>query len=207
MSSACPASSTSAWRPWASPLRANARANASPFSDDATITQECASNGTSAAKIITRHLLSTGTDLLHVVNEASRALARRRAFASMVVVRLDKTSGTITYVNAGHPPPIVYGPEPHALDDRCGPWLGMNDASYREARAQRPPGCAFLMYTDGLVEQRGVAIDDSIAELIRRPVRTDDARAAISELIQSRTARREVPDDIAAVLVRRPAPA
>ena len=72
----------------------------------------------------------------------------------------DPVEGTLSYANAGHLPPIVVRPDGAAQRlDVLGPPLG---AGYFGAETQTvplPPGSLVTLYTDGVVEQRGVDID------------------------------------------------
>jgi serine phosphatase RsbU (regulator of sigma subunit) len=69
---------------------------------------------------------------------------------------LDPASGTLTYCNAGHNPPLIFGRrderEPRSL--RCtGIPLGMfADQTWQQKSVQLMPGDTLLLYTDGVTE-------------------------------------------------------
>jgi PAS domain S-box-containing protein len=76
----------------------------------------------------------------------------------------------LDYAVAGHPPPVLVGPDGAArlLEDGANPLLGLGalfDEPYRSARAVLPPGCTVLLYTDGLVEQPGEHLDKGLERL------------------------------------------
>ncbi|MCW3007782.1 MAG: SpoIIE family protein phosphatase [Solirubrobacterales bacterium] len=98
------------------------------------------------------------------------------AMATVVLLELDPRDGSIRYANAGHPPPIVVGPggEGHFLEDaRSAPLGALEDATFREGRAELGAGATVVLYTDGLVERRGQSLDEGF-ERLRRAVLVGD---------------------------------
>jgi anti-sigma regulatory factor (Ser/Thr protein kinase) len=88
--------------------------------------------------------------------------------ATMVFGVLDIETGDFRYVNAGHPPPLVITPEGEAryLDNANGPPVGsLPTARYGEATARLIPGATLLLYTDGLVEDRTVPLEEGLQRL------------------------------------------
>lgn len=77
-------------------------------------------------------------------------------FATAVLARLDLDSGLLTWVNAGHPAPLVVRHSsllpPHACPSSRP--LGLQDGPARECHLQLQPGDRVLLYTDGIVEAR-----------------------------------------------------
>ncbi len=68
---------------------------------------------------------------------------------------LDITSGTLTYVNAGHNPPLIKrnGKEFEYLRERSGFVLaGMDGMKYRQSKLTLAPGDRLFLYTDGVTE-------------------------------------------------------
>ena len=67
---------------------------------------------------------------------------------------LDLRSGSLTYVSAGHNPPVLlHGGEPEFVKSRNGFVLaGMENAKYREAELQLTEEDALVLYTDGVTE-------------------------------------------------------
>ncbi|WP_310725258.1 SpoIIE family protein phosphatase [Streptomyces sp. N2A] len=88
--------------------------------------------------------------------------------ASCCYLRLDPVGHRAWAVRAGHPPPLLRHPDGHTdvLDLETGPLLGVDHSSdYPQTRVDLPPGCALALYTDGLVEERGIPIDVGIDHL------------------------------------------
>jgi serine phosphatase RsbU (regulator of sigma subunit) len=88
-------------------------------------------------------------------------------FATCVYAVYDPADRTCTYSRAGHPPPILAGPdgECEVLDEPSGLPLGLGDTRYATARVSVPAGATLLLYTDGLVESRRRDLDTGTAVL------------------------------------------
>ncbi|GAA3273975.1 PP2C family protein-serine/threonine phosphatase [Streptomyces lavendulae] len=88
---------------------------------------------------------------------------------TLVHARLDPADGsphwTLTWSNAGHPPPLLRTPEGHVThlvehDVLLHRALG----TFNRTEHRRPllPGSTLLLYTDGLVERHGHDIDAAV---------------------------------------------
>jgi serine/threonine-protein kinase RsbW len=90
------------------------------------------------------------------------------SMATLAYVHLDPESGRIRYACAGHPPPLVVGPDGatrYLWDGRSTPLgcsLGSTRAESEDALAH---GETVVLYTDGLVERRNVGLDAMLARL------------------------------------------
>jgi serine phosphatase RsbU (regulator of sigma subunit) len=89
--------------------------------------------------------------------------------ASLVLADFTPSTRRLRVANAGHLPPLLVRPgagaELLALDK--GPALGLSaDAEYRDAELELPPGSSIVLYSDGLVERRGEALDEAMARLL-----------------------------------------
>jgi PAS domain S-box-containing protein len=89
------------------------------------------------------------------------------SMATVVVLELDPTHGRLRWANAGHPPPLVVGPEgPRYLEGGGGVPLGaIEEPQYAEAHADLPPGTTVVLYTDGLVEHPGRPLAEGFDKL------------------------------------------
>ncbi len=79
-------------------------------------------------------------------------------FVTLFYARLKPESGELTYVNAGHNPPILYrsGINKTGLLTRTGMALGVDeDDAYEQRSLQLSPGDLILFYTDGITEAFG----------------------------------------------------
>jgi serine phosphatase RsbU (regulator of sigma subunit) len=108
-----------------------------------------------------------------VMDRADRLLQRldpgRLATLSYAVV--DKSRRRLMLSNAGHPAPLLLGPD-GSISQMSGGLsvpLGTDDpaARHRQVPYDLRPGTRLLFYTDGLVEDRRRAFDDGLAHLIQ----------------------------------------
>ena len=88
--------------------------------------------------------------------------------ATLIYLILDPHSGHVRFASAGHLPPLRAQPDgtvDYLEEGRSLP-LGVASAtSYEEAEFVLEAGSTLLLYTDGLVEERSVPIDDGLARL------------------------------------------
>jgi serine/threonine-protein kinase RsbW len=89
--------------------------------------------------------------------------------ATLAYAEVDLRDGSVLFACAGHPPPVLVegqGRSGLLWEGRSAP-LGaqFGDATRPEARCTLPPGALLVLYTDGLVERRDEALDQSIDEL------------------------------------------
>jgi serine phosphatase RsbU (regulator of sigma subunit)/anti-sigma regulatory factor (Ser/Thr protein kinase) len=116
------------------------------------------------AKASIKGIAQTGRPLAEVVTMANDALSRDNGanmFVTAWIGEIDLETGTVTYVNAGHNPPICISGTPDAegsrtqyLRTRPGLVLGvMPGIKYRSDTLQLAPGDALYLYTDGITEQ------------------------------------------------------
>lgn len=144
---------------------------------------------------------------------AGLALARlndlvidRGGFATCCCVEIGP-NGVVTH-SAGHPPPILATVNGHAATCavRPGPPLGsIVNASYPGRRCELGDGDAIVLYSDGLVEARGIDITDGIERVRRAAANVDieDLERLASHLLGLVEPHDQLRDDVA-VLVFRP---
>jgi anti-sigma regulatory factor (Ser/Thr protein kinase) len=86
---------------------------------------------------------------------------------TMLFAILEIDSGTLRFVNAGHPPPLIVAQDGTSrVYEGAGPPLGVMDTwRYEERVATLAPGMTALLYTDGLVERRGERLDAGLGRL------------------------------------------
>jgi serine phosphatase RsbU (regulator of sigma subunit) len=127
-------------------------------------------------------------------------------YATMVVAVIDPPAGSLHYVTAGHPPPLVRRPG-GTVDTLTGgrhSVLGIDVTPKPPGYVSFPAGSTLLMYTDGLIEQRGTVIDASIAALAGelRSLGTTSTDALADELLDYSAAAGATEDDVALVVAR-----
>ncbi|MEU8341634.1 SpoIIE family protein phosphatase [Spirillospora sp. NPDC048832] len=110
-------------------------------------------------------------DALHVMHELMIELGEQEPhFATCVYAVYDATTGTIEIASAGHLPPLLASPtgDNKYLQVPPAPPLGVASGAAIESREFTvEDGSLFVIYTDGLVENRGRDIDDGLARLQR----------------------------------------
>jgi serine phosphatase RsbU (regulator of sigma subunit) len=91
--------------------------------------------------------------------------------ASVVAGYFDPGSRTLTWAQAGHPPPIlVRGSRAWLLDPPQGILLGAGRQEYTAAVLALAPGDLLLLYSDGLIERRDRSVElglDTLADAVR----------------------------------------
>ncbi len=89
------------------------------------------------------------------------------AGSTVACLVLDTATGELTWARAGHPPPLVVGPDGSTyLEDAGGTVLAVRGRPpYSAGRATLRPGDSVVLYTDGLVERRDESIDDGLHRL------------------------------------------
>jgi phosphoserine phosphatase RsbU/P len=77
-------------------------------------------------------------------------------FATAILAELDVETGSLRYLNAGHPAPLVLrsGKVVHQLADGRRMPLGLEDQPERLGEAALEPGDRLVLYTDGVVDAR-----------------------------------------------------
>jgi sigma-B regulation protein RsbU (phosphoserine phosphatase) len=95
-------------------------------------------------------------------NRSLHAATADNRYATLFYGVWEREGGTLRFVNAGHPPPLLIrsgtaGARRPAAErlEPTGTVLGLlPEATYRERSARLAPGDILLLYTDGLVEAR-----------------------------------------------------
>ncbi|MCX4750368.1 SpoIIE family protein phosphatase [Kitasatospora sp. NBC_01287] len=128
--------------------------------------------------------------------------------ASCLLIRVDPLTGHARAARAGHLPPLLRHPDGHTevLDLAGGPLLGVDAAAvFPAGELVLPAGSVLALYTDGLVEEAGIAIDQGIDRL--RSSLAHAGTASLESLADRLVgdARRSTHrvDDVALLLTRR----
>jgi len=135
--------------------------------------------------------------------------------ATVVYAVSEPPFDVVTVCNAGHPAPLVARqgqPFAEIVDVSAGMLLGLDPKQQRHSEeVSLTPGAALAFYTDGLVERRTRPDNHSDPDverldLVRRAfVAGDNAETACSRIIAGGLGDDSVEDDVALVVVRRPA--
>jgi serine phosphatase RsbU (regulator of sigma subunit) len=124
--------------------------------------------------------------------------------ATVVCAVVDLAQQSITYSNAGHPPPLlIHDGEVVWLDQALACPLDAGEPERREARVDVSPDDLLVLYTDGLVERRGEVLDVGLRRLAEAVVAS---RGEPVEVIADRLIEQLVGatagDDVALVVKR-----
>ncbi len=145
-----------------------------------------------------------------VMSRLNRLLAQTDAefLGTCCYLQLSPSRGTVTVVDAGHPPPLLVDPSGRgqALDLDPHLPLGVDQGTaFRETVLELPRGATLALFTDGLVESRSVPLEEGLARLLDVPAAT--ARGDLETLAErfitlARAGECEGEDDLTLVLLR-----
>jgi len=126
-------------------------------------------------------------------------------FVTAILGRVDPDRAALSFVSAGHPPPVVVGAPALGLEGN-GPPLGVvPDATWPITVATLAPRATVLLYTDGLIEGRRLPgaserlgikpIEDLLASATPGAVDADSLRALVALATEANGVG--LPDDVA----------
>jgi anti-anti-sigma factor len=125
--------------------------------------------------------------------------------ATLIYAVLDPDLRTLSFASAGHPPPLLIGPDGPAsyLMEGRSPPLGVTKAAQAEATVTIEPESTLVLYTDGLIEGRRGSIAESM-EALRTAV--EGHHGDLDSLCDDRVLQPPRPessgDDVALLMVR-----
>jgi PAS domain S-box-containing protein len=124
-----------------------------------------------------------------------------------LVVEPDRSS--VRLASAGHVPPLLVGRDGRAafLDTAPDPPLGVFAiSSHSEIEVPLEPGATLILYTDGLVEQRGASIDEGLEALRAAAADPSEDPEALCDHLMAVMLDVHAPDDDIALLALRALP-
>jgi putative methionine-R-sulfoxide reductase with GAF domain len=126
-----------------------------------------------------------------------------RQMATAAVACVDADSDRIHVALAGHPAPASGDGPGRYLDLAIGQPLGVAPSGPRPTTTvELPPGAVICFYTDGLIERRGVRLDDRIDRLCD-VVRADPVEQVCSRVMARLVGVERAQDDVALLALRR----
>lgn len=149
--------------------------------------------------------------LTEVLPAVRGTLAERvESFATVVAVVVDPAAGTLTWVNAGHPAPLLVPADgPTRELDPTGPLLSvvLDDAVWDLGTTAFAPNDTLVVFSDGVVEARSadrVELGVEGVELAVRSAPGPDSEAVVRRVRGAvRDHAPEVRDDVTVLVVRR----
>jgi Stage II sporulation protein E (SpoIIE) len=125
-------------------------------------------------------------------------------FATVLLAVHDPETGSLTYATAGHPAPLVVGPQPHdPVTAGSSPPIGVGvRTGLRQTTVPLVSGSVAAMFTDGLLEARtegGLLGRERLAELLEELGDEATARRLVESV---GSVARVMSDDIAAVVIQ-----
>ncbi|WP_185981738.1 SpoIIE family protein phosphatase [Skermania sp. ID1734] len=180
---------------------------------------DCVGRGLAAAAVMgqlrsaARALFLCGLEpgaLLDNLDQVAR-LIEGAACTTVFAALIDPAAGTLTFSNAGHPPPLLATISDHVslLESARAVPLASFDCERRPQQTiALDPAATLVLYTDGLVERKGASIDDGIhavVELLHGASR-HSAQYLVDTIIREVRPDAGYDDDVA-MLVYRQAPA
>jgi serine phosphatase RsbU (regulator of sigma subunit)/PAS domain-containing protein len=128
-------------------------------------------------------------------------------YTTLLLLVLDPATGAVTWSSAGHPPPLLTGPNARSVAFAGSLPVGLfPEAAYQTARFTLPSDRCLVLYTDGVVEARnpdGQELGVEGLEAAAPPVSASAAAVAEVVLKQVLSHTGGHLDDDAAVLVLR----
>lgn len=153
---------------------------------------------------LVRSIANVAADPVTLAKQINQHLTRytpQDRFATAVFVVLNRDSGELTYVNAGHNAPIVFCPESTTFLKATGMPLGLfADAEYEAGTATIRFGCALLLFTDGLTDSiAGQNPENRLCEALAD--RSGKTMSSLKSLVDPKFNE----DDVTILLLKRPA--
>jgi len=158
-------------------------------------------------RTVVHTLAAGGTPLPDILVRTSEVMVRDDlGYATVLIAVIDPRAGTLSYVTAGHLPPLVRRPG-GSVDILTGgrhSVLGIELTARPPGFLAFPAGSTLVIYTDGLIERRDTAIDVSVATLADslRATTATTAEELADELLAHRGPHDVATDDVALVVAR-----
>jgi sigma-B regulation protein RsbU (phosphoserine phosphatase) len=155
---------------------------------------------------LVRSIANLDADPLAMARQINRHLFRYSPsdrFATAVFIVLNRETGELTYVNAGHNAPIVFGSGSAIALEATGMPLGLfPDEAYETRQALLSPGGALLIFTDGFTDSiSGENPEERVRDALA------DTSANTMQLLKSLVEPHFNKDDVTIMLVKRDADA
>jgi sigma-B regulation protein RsbU (phosphoserine phosphatase) len=156
--------------------------------------------------------LRRGGDITATISHLNRLIAETteaNLFVTSFTAKLDCATGTLSYINAGHPLPLVLRGMEFLPLEAGSMVVGMfADAEYPVSLFAMQPGDLLVLYTDGVIEaENGNGEEYSLAQMEavvveRRDLPAAAIQAALIEDLRSFCRCRDFSDDVTLMVVK-----
>ena len=153
------------------------------------------------------------TETISAVNRYLADNTPPNRFVTLFYAELDAVTGSLSFINAGHNPPLIAHAEGTMEQLAAGgvPLGIMADFAFREGRTQLHPGDVLVIYSDGVTETQNAAGEEfgpmRLCDVVSRNL--DASAAGIRDRIESALTKfaqgTDAGDDITLVIVKRQA--
>jgi phosphoserine phosphatase RsbU/P len=125
-------------------------------------------------------------------------------FVTMVYAVLDPAKRTLTFANAGHPPPLLMtGTSAQFLDVERGIPLGLGPSDFSEVEVELPLGSRLVFYSDGITEAENPTDEEyGLVRLQEHFLRTDASTESLLDNVRSFADGSGLRDDASVILVK-----
>jgi sigma-B regulation protein RsbU (phosphoserine phosphatase) len=157
----------------------------------------------------------TDADILDAVRLTNRYILRHHQqrtnmFATLFMGVLEVTSGQLSYVNAGHVPPLLARAAAGCESlEPTGPLVGVTeDIPFRVHDTHLNPGDSLLIYTDGVTEAMNarhelLGTERLMTVLDRPPTSADNLLDRIEAMVRAHSGTASLSDDLTLLALRR----
>jgi serine phosphatase RsbU (regulator of sigma subunit) len=144
---------------------------------------------------------------LQQLNELMQKMGEREPhFATCAFAIYDAVTGSLEVASAGHLPPLLVPPRGRSkfLDVSPAPPLGVGEGPISSRTFEIKDGSLFVLYTDGLVENRGRDIDDGLNRLqsVFGPTSVREPIEALAKTALAGVSSDRHRDDVALLIAR-----
>jgi phosphoserine phosphatase RsbU/P len=132
-------------------------------------------------------------------------------FVTLFYGFLDSENRTLTYVNAGHNPPIHFHAADGTLEELAATGIAMgviDNAAYSQVHLQMGPGDVLVLYTDGITEAENAALEMFGVERLQKLILASHKESAdglsreILDAVKAFTGDHPQSDDITLMVIR-----
>jgi serine phosphatase RsbU (regulator of sigma subunit) len=154
-----------------------------------------------------RSYAMTTDDPAEILTLVDRKIAHFEAgeMATVLAATFDLSHDHVRIASAGHPVPVLAQPgRPSVLLELpVDPPIGsLTRSSRRAASIAVPPGAVLCLYTDGLIERRGVGFDERFS-LLLDAVHAEEPESVCTSVMRRLIGAEPPKDDVAVLVVRR----